>query len=133
MPIVQLEAQLPTDKLLSAVEQLSEPELEQFASNVNALVAKRRAPSLPHREAELLLKINQGLPPATRQRYAELIAKRQTESMTESEYAELLELTQQVEQWEAQRVEYLAELAQLRGMSLTALMQELGITTPAYG
>jgi hypothetical protein len=133
MPVIQLEAQLPVDKLLSAVKQLSEPELERFALDVNALVAKRKAPSLAHHEAKLLLKINEGVPAALQQRYNELIAERQAETLAEDEYAELLRLTQQVEQIEVARVEHLAELARLRGISLTALMENLGITAPAYG
>ncbi len=133
MPVIQLEAQLPPEKLLSAVEQLSEPELEQFVLDVSALIARRKAPSLARHEAELLLKINEGVPAALQQRYSELIAKRQAETLTADEYAELLRLTEQVEQIEVARVEHLAELARLRGISLTALMESLGITTPAYG
>jgi hypothetical protein len=132
MPVVQIEAQLSTKELLKAVTQLSQRELEQFASQVIALTAQRRAPSLPQVESELLLKINQGVPPDIQKRYNELIAKRQAEILTPDEYEELLRLTQQVEKLEARRVEYLAELACLRGTSLTALMENLGIRPPAY-
>ena len=62
MTIVQVAAQVSTDELLKAVGQLSPPELEQFAFRVLALEAQRKAPSLPRTEAELLLKINQGVP-----------------------------------------------------------------------
>ncbi len=132
MPIVQVEAQLSTDELLKAVKQLSQAELEQFASQVIALTAQRRAPSLPQDEAELLLKINQGVPPDIQKRYNELIAKRQTETLTSNEYDELLSLTHEIEGLEARRVEYLAELARLRGTSLTILMGNLGIRPPEY-
>jgi hypothetical protein len=47
--------------LLKAVNQLSLPDLEQFVSQVLVLQAQRRANSLPQSEAELLLKINQGI------------------------------------------------------------------------
>jgi hypothetical protein len=60
MPVVQVEAQLPTDELLRAVGQLNQADLEQFVSQVIALRAKRQAPSLPRAESELLLKINEG-------------------------------------------------------------------------
>jgi len=132
MPVIQVEAQVPVAELLKAVGQLSQPDLEQFVSQVIALRAKRQAPSLPQAEAELLLKINQGVPPDIQKRYNELIAKRQAEILTPDEYEELLRLTQQVEKLEARRVEYLAELACLRGTSLTALMENLGIRPPAY-
>jgi hypothetical protein len=132
MPVIQVEAQVPAAELLKAVEQLSQPDLEQFVSQVIALRAKRHAPSLPRVESELLLKINEGVPPDIQKRYNELIAKRQAETLTSDEYEELLRLTQRVEKLEVRRVEYLAELARLRGTSLTALMENLGIRPPAY-
>ncbi len=132
MPVVQVEAQVPTDELLKAVDKLSQPELEQFVFQVIALRAKRQAPSLSRAESDLLLKINEGVPSDVQKRYNELIAKRQAETCTPDEYEELLRLTQQVERSEVRRVEYLAELARLRGTSLTALMASLGIQPPAY-
>jgi len=132
MPVIQVEAQVPTDELLKAVGRLSQPDLEQFVFQVIALRAQRQAPGLPHAESELLLKINEGVPSDIQKRYNELIAKRQAEALTPDEYEELLQMTQQVEKLEVRRVEYLAELARLRGTSLTALMENLGIRPPAY-
>ena len=132
MAIVQVEAQLSTDELLKAVDKLSLPELEQLAFQIIALRARRQAPSLPQAEAKLLLKINQGLPPEVQKRYDELIAKRRAESLAPDEYDELLHLTDQIENLEARRMEYLAELACLRQTSLTKLMGDLDIRPPAY-
>jgi len=132
MPIVQSDAQLSHDKLLQAVKQLSEPELEQFAGEVNALIARRKAPSLARAESELLLKINQGLPADIQARYDELASKRDAEALTSKEHAELLRLSNNIEMLEAKRVEALAELARLRQTSLTALMENLGIRAPDY-
>jgi hypothetical protein len=132
MSTVRIEAQLPTDELLKAVGQLSQPELEQFVFQVIALRAQRKAPSLPRAESELLLKINQGASPDVQKRYGELISKRRAETLTPDEYNELLRLTEQTEALEARRVEYLAELARLRNTTLAALMKDLGIRKPAY-
>ncbi|MBI4787457.1 MAG: STAS/SEC14 domain-containing protein [Chloroflexi bacterium] len=131
MSVVQVQAQLPTEELLKAVGQMSQSDLDQFVFEVIALRAKRHAPSLPHVESELLLKINEGVRPDVETRYNELIEKRKAETLTPDEYAELLRLTRQVEQAQARRVEYLAELARLRGTTLTALMDDLGIRPPA--
>jgi hypothetical protein len=87
---------------------------------------------LPQAEAELLLKINQGVPQALQQRYDELIAKRRRNILTEAEYGELLRLTEQVEELEARRLGYLAELARLRKTTLTELMDTLSIRKPTY-
>jgi hypothetical protein len=132
MATVQVEAQLSSSELLKAVGQLSQSELEQFVFQVIALQAQRKAPRLPRVEAQLLLKINQGVPSNIQPRYDELVAKRRAGTLTQSEHAELLRLTDRMEQLEAKRVEYLARLARLRKTSLTALMQDLNIRPPAY-
>jgi len=48
------------------------------------------------------------------------------------EHRELLGLVNQLENAEAKRVEALGELAHLRGVSVTTLMQNLGIRPPEY-
>lgn len=132
MTTVKLEVQLNTETLLKAVEQLPSPELEQFVSQVVFLAAKRRSHSLPQVEAELLQNINQGITLSIQNRYNELIAKRQTETLTDEEYQELLALTETVEQRESQRLESLVKLAELKGLSLTELMKNLKIQQPNY-
>jgi hypothetical protein len=133
MPTVQVKAQLSTDDLVQAVKQLSPSELEGFVSYIIAFQAHRKAPGLSGDESELLLKINQGVPPDIQERYDELIAKRQSETLTPGEYDELLRITDQVEKLDAERVEYLKELARIRQTSLTALMEDLRIRIPANG
>ncbi|MCC5629506.1 STAS/SEC14 domain-containing protein [Nostoc sphaeroides CHAB 2801] len=132
MSTVRVEVQLSSEELLKAVEQLNQPDLERFVSQVLALQAQRKASSLPQTEAELLLKINQGIPSDTQNHYNELLSKREAENITSNEYRELLNLTEQIEKLQAQRIEYLAELARLRGISLIALMENLGIQTQMY-
>jgi hypothetical protein len=132
MSTVKVEIQLSSQELLKAVEQLSLTDLEQFVSQVLLLQAQRKANSLPQAEAELLQKINQGIPSDTQKNYDELIAQRQAETLTPEEHSELLRLTEQIEKLQAQRLESLAELARLRKTSLTALMENLGIQVPTY-
>ena len=124
-----LRAFLAGEQLLKAVARLDLPELEQFVAQVITLQAQRKAPSISNSETDLLLKINQGIPDALRQRYADLIQKRKQEMLAITEQAELLQLTGQVEKLETQRIEYLAELADLRKTTLVGLIKELGIQT----
>ena len=93
----------------------------------------RKAPSLPTDiERELLLKINQGLPPIVQTRYDELTAKRRSDTIKAEELQELLGLINLIEKSDAERIRNLAQLAHLRQTSLTALMNDLGIETPPY-
>ncbi len=132
MPAVQMKKKLSSDELLKAADKLSASELEKFVSRVITLQAQRRVPSLPQAESELLLKINQGISPALQKRYNELAAKRRAETLLEDEYAELLRLTDKIEKLQARRVGYLAELASLRKISLSQLLDDLGIYGPGY-
>ncbi|MFS8116972.1 MAG: STAS/SEC14 domain-containing protein [Microcoleus sp.] len=127
MPTVKIEAQISALDLLQAVEQLSQPELEQFIEQVIQLRAKNIAVSLPTQESELLIKINQGLPEELQHLYQALIDKRDRETLTKSEYQQLLESTEQVEKYQAQRLEYLTQLAQIRQISLTKLITQMGL------
>jgi hypothetical protein len=93
---------------------------------------RRTGNRLKRGEAELLQQIDRGLPQEEWQRYHELVAKRRADTITLEEYEELISLSDQIEVANAKRVEYLAELAQIRGVSLKALMRELGIKSPGY-
>lgn len=132
MPTVEVRSQVSLDELLNGVAQLDTSELEHFISQVLTLRAQRVAPSLPKEETRLLEKINQGLPPDVQRRYDELIAKRRAETLTSEEHQELLALIDHIEQADAERVQTLTELAQLRNVTVTTLMTQLGIRRPAY-
>lgn len=127
MPTVKIEAQISALDLLQAVQQLSQPELEQFIEQFLQFHAQKIAPSLSTKESELLIKINQDLPQELRHLYQILIDKRNQGTLTESEYQQLLESTEQVEKYQAQRLEYLTQLAQIRQISVTNLISQMGL------
>jgi len=127
MPILKIEAQISALDLLQAVQQLSQPELEQFIEQILQFKAQKNAANLTKQESDLLLKINQDLPIELQQQYKILIQKRDQETLTESEYEKLLESTDQLEKYQAQRLEYLTQLAQIRQISVSTLMTEMGV------
>lgn len=59
--------------------------------------------------------------------YKHLIGLRRAERLTEQAHQELIALGDKIEQANAQRLEYLLALSQLRGISLQKLMADLGI------
>ncbi|MCP4701190.1 MAG: STAS/SEC14 domain-containing protein [Gammaproteobacteria bacterium] len=131
--MTEVRSQVSLNDLLNGVAQLDTSELEQFISQVLTLRAKRIAPSFSKQEAEILEKINQGLPPETQQRYNEMIAKRRAETLTSEEHLELSALIDRIELADVERVKALTNLAQLRNVSVTALMTTLNIRPSAYG
>jgi hypothetical protein len=123
MPTIQVE----TDQLLNAALQMSPAELDRFVTKLFSIKARERAPVLSEREAELLQKIYQGIPPEMQERLNELIKKRQSYTITDDELQELIKLTNQVELFDAERLKHLIELAHLRNVPLDDLIRQLGI------
>ena len=121
------ETTISPDALLQEVSQFSDAALDNLFDRVLLLRAERRAPHLSGQETELLLKINIPLPEPTWKRYIELYAKLRADTLTESEDEELLQLIDIVEVDNAERIGHLVKLANLRGMTLEALMKSLGI------
>ncbi len=127
MPTVQISADLTTDKILEAVNQMNLPELEKFADQVMLIRTQRKVPHLSRPESELLQKINRGIPEPGWQRYKTLSELRDAEKLTTEEHKELIRLSDEIEMFNVERIEYLIELAQLRNQSLPDLMDDLGI------
>ena len=129
MPVVQVSAELSFDQLVKAVTQLPQSEFQKFLQTVDKIHPLHEEHRLSSRESDLLLKINQGVPPAIQQRYDELIEKRDARTLTPEEYQELLKMTDHVELLDAKRMEHIMELADLRKQSLRVLLDELGMSS----
>lgn len=127
----KVEAQVDTKQLLQAVEQMPQPDFEIFVTQVLKLRAQRQVQSLSLSESELILKIKQSIPDDIQQQFNELIEKRRSMTLTDAEHIKLIQLTDQIEDLDAKRIEYLAQLAQLKQQSLAEVMQDLNIYPPA--
>lgn len=122
--------QIDINDLLDGLAQLKTPELEGILAKASDILAQRKAPRLSTQESELLLKINQGLPQEIQRRYDELSEKMSSCTISLTEHEELLELVNQIELKDAERLEHLILLAQLRSISLSDLMEQLELTPP---
>ncbi len=120
------------EELMTEVDQLGESDLEQLLHQVGVLRARRKAAFLPEEEAKLLLKINQGVPSEIRNEYQVLCDKRDAETISDTEYEMLADLSHTIEKIGAKRLEAMAHLAQLRQVSLSDLMTQLGIASVTY-
>ena len=119
--------QIETDQLLNAALQMPEEEFQQFVTKLFTLKARERVSALSQRESELLMNINQGLPPTDARRMKALIAKRQAYTLMEDELRELIRITDEAERLNVERLRHLLELAHLHGVSLDVVMEQLGI------
>ena len=119
--------------LLKIISELNASDLEKLTSEVIQLRAKRRSASLSHKETELFLKINAGLPIKIQKRFDELNQKRINETLSQGEHEELIELTEQIEDSNANRISYIAKLANLRGITLSEMMNQFNFLSNCYG
>lgn len=85
--------------------------------------------SLAPVEAELLQKVNLGLPDQVWARYHELLARRRAGTLSREEQGELVAVSDRIEEANARRMSHLTELARLRGVSLENLVTQLGVNT----
>jgi hypothetical protein len=109
MPTISLQANLSTDDLIRAVDQLTPGELDTIVRQVLTLRARLQVHSLSAAETGQLQRINQGFSREQRDRYQAVIDHRDARMLTPDEHAELLRLTDQVEQAEADRAAALVE------------------------
>jgi carbon storage regulator CsrA len=121
-------------KILSRAGRLHAPaELEELTAGLLSLRAKRLAPVVSDEETRLLISINEGVPVELTDRVASLIQKRDDCSLSVEENRELLQLADEVERRGVERLEALSKLAELRGVSLRALKQSLGVAAGDHG
>lgn len=131
--MIQMQTQVPLETLLQSLRQLNSGELEKVVEQAALLRARRRAPSLTKAESDLLLKINQGVVSVeVKDRCAFLTHKSRQGNITPEEQAELIALVDEIELLNADRMNYLIQLAQLRHTSLDNLLQTLEITPLHY-
>jgi hypothetical protein len=105
---------------------------EEILAKANEFSGKRVRLTLldkhPNRESDLLKEINLGVSTDTWAEYHTLIAKRQSENLTDEEQQQLIRISDRLEIANVRRMKALIELSELRGQSLSTVMQELGIS-----
>jgi hypothetical protein len=119
--------------LLRAVQKLSWEDFQEFINRALALQPPApKPPRLSRRETTLLLKVNSGPPAEWLRQYKRLIEKRRSHGLSADEQRSLLKLIAKMERYDVKRMEWLAELANLRRLPLRALIKSLGLKTPEY-
>lgn len=120
--------EVTTENLLNAVAQMPESEFNYFVKKArelrrNSVKKSAAAPA----EAALIDKINTIYSAEKRQRYNRLYEKFQQDKITPKEYKDLSKLSDEFEILNAERLEYLSDLAKLRGKSFEETVKEFKV------
>jgi len=133
MTVANAQPRQTPQEIFTAIEQLEPDEAEQLARRVLQMQAQRKAQNLSAREENLLQEIYREKRPGFESRFIELNAKRRDWNLSPEEHAELLQLNDESEAFTLRRLHALAELAQIKGVKLPALMKQLGLQAPPIG
>jgi len=118
--------------LLGAIAQLDTNSLHLFSKEVTKLLLKRIPKKQQEREWSLIYQIYTIVPPNIQQEYDELIVKLEDGTLSDKEREVFLSLNDQIEQFSADRLTLLIELAKVRGVTVKEVMIQLGIQKPVY-
>lgn len=108
---------------------LKTDELEMVVREASALLTRRKTPDKKARETHLMSRLNTEcvLSEAHWAKFRDLTKKQNTGQLTEKERGELFQLIEEEEKMRVVRVKIMGELAQLKGIPLPVLAQQLGI------
>jgi hypothetical protein len=128
-----------THQLEACVACMTPEQYARLLAFAEALLAEGLAPGArdtAHQAGEtaaLQHRIQHAFPANLRQRLRELTRKSEMEALTTDERAEYITLAEQREQADAERLQAVFRLAQLRGVPPTQLLEEFGIGTTGHG
>ena len=100
---------------------------------LHRVAATPAVPALSLRESELLQRIQEGLSEATWQRFHDLEAKLEAETLAPDEQRELIDLADQIEGWNVRRLALAQQLAEYRGVPSRQVVEELGLVAASHG
>jgi hypothetical protein len=120
-------------QLVHEAEKLRPTEFEQFVVRIMALSASRKSEGLSAAESLLLKNINKEFAPKKMERFLLLDEKRRQDTLSAEEHRELLLLVKQLEKYDAQKLQWVGQLALLRKVPFDALLKQLGLYQKRHG
>jgi len=129
----------PTQQLEACVARMTPEQYARLLAFAEALLAEGLVPSERDmaqqavETAELQHRIQHAFPDNLRQRLRDLTCKSEVEALTTEERAEYIALAEQREEADAERLQAVIRLAQLRGVPPTQLLEEFGIGMTGHG
>ncbi len=126
---IPIHTEIDAQSLLKGVEGMQLNDLEHFAREINAMLARKKTKNKDYQIAKLLRLHNETvLNNAKKKRFFVLLDKLKSETISDKEHKEYLILAEEEESLRVKRVKYLIKLSQLRKIPLPVLMAELGLT-----
>lgn len=127
MATIKLQENEGLNDLIKSVEQLDIDNLEKFLERVLLIRAKKIAPTISKKEANLLTIINQPIPQKLLKGFKKLDAIKKERTLLEKEYFKLTKILAEIEKLNADRLVALAALSKIQRKPLKQLMTQFGV------
>jgi len=132
MPVAEIKPKTSRQSLLRAADQMPPQEFNRFWEELQTLRARRLRSRPDVTERAILARIEKPFPSEFKRQMQKLAAKMEAETLTAQESARLRDLAFQREEWYAERMQALVDLANLRMTTLDDVISELGIDLPEH-
>lgn len=127
MRVTELKPRTSRRALLQAANHMQPQEFNRFWEELRVLRARRLRPHPDDNERAILARIRKPFPSELKRRMRKLTAKMEADTLTAQESAWLRDLAFRREEWHAERMQALVDLANLRMATLDEVMTELGM------
>ena len=127
MATIKLQENEGLNDLIKSVEQLDIDNLEKLLERVLLIRAKKIAPTIGKKEANLLTIINQPIPQKLLKGFKKLSAIKKERRLSKKEYLTLTSILDEIEKLNADRLVALAALSKIQGKPLKQLMTQFGV------
>ncbi|WP_421949216.1 hypothetical protein [Phaeodactylibacter xiamenensis] len=125
MSSVRISSQITVKDLLQGVAQLSSEELDYFIERAIEIRSSKEGISEEAQIKTLIEAVGKGPEQSWLQRLEELDQKRINNALSDQELKEFQQMGEELEEWSAQRLKHLVQLAALKKTDLPALVKEL--------
>ena len=120
--------EVDTRTLLSRIAHLGIKELEEFAPDLNQLIAGKKSSDRQKQEKKLLEQLNEYVLTSEEiKKLQDLSVKIEEHTITEAERNEHLALALREEKLRNERVKIMLQIAEIRGCELVDVMKDLGL------
>lgn len=124
---IQKGVRVGIEDLVQGAAQMETADLEKLADQLNYILARRKTPHPSEQEMALIARIYEALKLKGQDRFEALQAKLADELITDEEYQELMTMTKITEEQNVIWLDAVVELAQLRNVSPTHIIHQLGL------
>ncbi len=134
MATIKLQENEGLNDLIKSVEELDIDNLEKFLERVLLIRAKKIAPTISKKEANLLTIINQPIPEKLLKGFKKLNSIKKERILLDKEHRQLSKILNDIEKLNADRLVALATLSKIQKKPLKQLMTQFGVgPTLPYG